>query len=341
MNKRLLKEISERFGAKSINDGITYVGSEIIYKEKKYKVQQTGIKIPKNEEEFDLFKASLEPFISQINSVNVEISNHPENEGSPYEGCNGSLFELFDNTRDSLLYFIDDLKEKARPTRLDLDDFMAFYRPFHFYPNTWGIYLDIEKLANQASRIYDFNRQLSPLERISRLSMMDCCLLSFFKTYFHEMYHHKIEMMATKFEIILRKKVYYDGFHKFYCNTFDTDFCLEEAFANVYGLNKSLSFLTEKEMVNYDILSLKRLLRESILRTAPKGYRVSYGITQLEPDIQKDFENKFIEILFDYSYQSILGESPTGINTAIWKLFTYKLDPLINFDNEVTFIIPV
>lgn len=340
MNKHLIKDISEIFGS-SITTPNAKVGSEIIYKGKKYKIQQSGVKIPNTKDEFEKFKSFLKPIENLLRDEKYQFDSHHEIEGSPYAECGDSLFQLYDNSRNGLREFINSLKRKTNSARLELDDFIAFYRPFHFYPDSWGIYLNIEKLAMQAKRIEDFNLfPSSPTKWIPELSSMDCCLLSFFKTYFHEVYHHKIEMMATKFEIILRKKIYVDGFNKFYCNTFGTDFCLEEAFANVYGLNKSLTFLDKKDFVTHKYSKLNYLIRNSLLKDSPRGYRVSYELTELEQAEQYDFENQFIEILFDYAFQSIYNERPYEMNSELWKLFTYKLDPIFNIDNEVTFIIP-
>jgi hypothetical protein len=155
------------------------------------------------------------------------------------------------------------------------------------------------------------------------------------------MYHHKFELLGTKFEILLRKPVYKDCFHKFYCETFDTDYCLEEAFANVYGLNKAIDYVIDKNFMSYPKSALKKLIREAVLKNSPRGYRVAYEITGIEDtDAEKYFENSFLEILLDFSHRTLFNNiAPTAIDTSTWDMFTYKLDPLINSKNTVSFFV--
>ena len=49
-------------------------------------------------------------------------------------------------------------------------------------------------------------------------------------------------------------------------------------------------------------------------------------------------EDRFIELVYKFSYNRIHGNVPNFLNPGIWDLFTYKLDPLINLENEVTFV---
>ena len=47
-----------------------------------------------------------------------------------------------------------------------------------------------------------------------------------------------------------------------------------------------------------------------------------------------ELENQFIELLISYSYEELFGNSPKEIVPALYELFTYKLDPKINFKNN-------
>jgi hypothetical protein len=243
-------------------------------------------------------------------------------------------------TKSKLRDYIENLEDEAIcDKRLEKESFIAFYRGFHYWPESWGIYMNLPELRRQAERIFTYNQENNI---ISGFTFNDAIILSFFKTYFHEMYHHKMELFGTKMEIAMRKPVYDSAFHKFYCETFGTDYCLEEAFANVYGLRKSIQYLKEKNLTDHNENLLKHLVRESILKNAPLGYRVSYEITSFN-DLyaEKYFENKFLEILLDFTHRIFNNnEPPIEIEVDTWDLFTYKLDPLVNTRNNVTFYVP-
>lgn len=343
-----IQEIHNLFGQPNPNDRKPEVNSQIVSKGITYKVTNVGIKIPSTQQEIADFNNILKmyemnEFLNKMTAKPANFSDyhedHPEIDASPYEDCFTYLRDLLADTKDKLENYIIDLEsETGNNNRLDKLNFIAFYRPFHFWPTSWGIYMDTQKLISQARRIFYYNQQNNVL---TNLTFGEALKMSFFKTYYHELYHHKFEMLGTKMEMVLREPVYKEGFHKFYCETFDTDYCLEEAFANVYGLNKSIAYLRNKLGFIYDPERMKKLIRESLLRPARNGYRVAYEITSLnDPQFEEVFENKFIEILFDYTYQKLFGTPPTAVNYSAWEMFTYKLDPLVNTKNTVTFIIP-
>jgi hypothetical protein len=113
---------------------------------------------------------------------------------------------------------------------------------------------------------------------------------------------------------------------------------LEEAFANVYGAIRCASFLKEK----YKVLESRSIsiMQEYLLRNAGKGYRVAYDILSISKSEIEYFENHFIEILVSYSIEELNGNRPMDIDPALYELFTYKLDPRLNYKNRVTFLMP-
>jgi len=340
MNLDLLLNISEQFG-KIANDDIET--SEIVLDGKKFK-RGEKIRIPKNENEFNEFiirleHRSKEKSQSKLIDFATETNEHVDEQG-PIQfiinNCQANFNNLYDFTKNDIVRLLNDIERNANPKRLNyvMPSYLAYYRPFHYYPRTWGIYLDIDKLIQQGQRVYDFNQQYN---YVPNLTLNDSILISFFKTYFHEIYHHKFEMMATKIGIVNRKPFYVEGFNYYYCNTYLTDLCLEEAFANVYGLEKSINYLKEKGGFRYSENELKNLIRNALLKNALPGYRVAFELTNRFAD-KKLSEDKFIELLYKFSYYRIYGNVPNFLNPDIWDLFTYKLDPLINIENEVTFV---
>lgn len=340
MSIELLLNISEQFG-KIANDDIET--GEIVLDGKKFK-RGDKIRIPKNESEFNEFVLLLKHLSDEKSQSKLidfvgETNEHIDEQG-PIQfiinNCQANFNNLYDFTKNDITSLLTDIERNANPKRLnyDMPNYIAYYRPFHYYPRTWGIYLDIDKLIQQGQRVYNFNQQYNC---VPNLTLIDSILISFFKTYFHEIYHHKFEMMATKIEIVNRKPFYVEGFNYYYCNTYLTDLCLEEAFANVYGLERSINFLKHKGGFRYSENELKKLIRKALLENALPGYRVAFELTNQSAD-KKISEDRFIELVYKFSYNRIYGNVPDYLNASMWNLFTYKLDPLINFENEVTFV---
>jgi hypothetical protein len=339
MNKVQIKTIAELFG-KIAPDDIRM--EEVEFDGKKYK-RGDKIHIPQNEKDFKDFENKLKQIFetqNQDNFTNLISEQHEHNdEEGPLQflinNCNlnkSNLFQFTIEEIEQLLFEID--RNQGFRFIVNLN-YLAFYRPYHYYPTTWGIYLDIDKLFQQGQRVFDYNVQNNC---VPNLTAFDAFLIAFFKTYFHEIYHHKFEAMATKIELINRKPFYKDGFNYYYCNTFRSDFCLEEAFANVHGLEKSIDFLKENAGFSYAPKDLKKLIRKSLLEFASPGYRKAFEITDLPLIERKLTENKFIELIYKFSYFRINGVMPGELTADMWDLFTYKLDPLINTNNDVTFI---
>jgi hypothetical protein len=151
------------------------------------------------------------------------------------------------------------------------------------------------------------------------------------------MYHHKIEMFATKMEFVLRTPVFSDKFYKFYCGTFGLDYCLEEAFANVYGTLKCATWMKEHHGIPEK--ETIKLLREHVLYHAPKGYRVAYEILGNTKPYIEIMERNFLEMVSSFVFEEIHGSAPERIDAELYDLFTYRLDPKINVKNQVTFMI--
>jgi hypothetical protein len=330
-----IEEIASVFGKPKDDDDKPKEGGAIKYKGKTYKVKATGIKLPINKEELK----DIDKHLNANNIENTDISHFEHDEGPPYEDCFTYLIDLLDETKSKLRDFINELEDDGGTNRLEKPSYLGFYRPYHYWPQSWGIYLNARLLSERGQALYNLNQRRGI---VLGLTLTEAKHLAFYKTYFHEVYHHKFELFATKIELAMRKPAYTEGFHKFYCQTFGTDYCLEEAFANVYGMKHAIDFVKENGLMTHSKQRLKKLLREGLLFNSQPGYRVSYEITGLNDDqAEKYFECKFMEILLDFTHRKLFNNiPPTAVDSFAWEMFTYRLDPLINKDNSVTFYIP-
>lgn len=269
--------------------------------------------------------------INPINS-NAPIENRMKG-NSPYESINRNCSnwnKRFPIPKKSEIQ--EFLKKIDLDKRLDYNDFIVFYKPFHLNVN-WGIYLYVDKIRNLAKRKWTDIKTHFP--QLSEEYVYD---LIYYKTYFHEIYHHKIEMLATKLEFSFRAPIYGNKFYKFYCGTWGTDYCLEEAFANVDGA-KRCAELMEKKYGHKESFTID-IIQKYLLRNASKGYRVAYEILSLPKAEISRLENEFVEMLISYSYEEQYGNKPMNIHAELYEMFTYKLDPKINFKNKLTFLLP-
>lgn len=138
-------------------------------------------------------------------------------------------------------------------------DALAFYLPFHYYyPNWWGIYLTVEGTLWLARWLVK--------ESNGSLSERDAVAASRNFLYGHEAFHHLTECLATRLEITHRDPLYKRGFEELYQRTKGTDGCIEEALANVHGLQRAKSRTKAK----------KKLLEKAFVAyfaICPPGYR--------------------------------------------------------------------
>jgi len=109
---------------------------------------------------------------------NREIPRHPEIE---------HIFPNFD------LNFEQKVGDKKVPA-----DLLAFYLPFHLFPDDWGIYI-LASGVRYLARIIQLQ---------SKLEQADALVVSRLFLYYHELYHHKVEMFVTRLEVPQRQPIY-------------------------------------------------------------------------------------------------------------------------------------
>lgn len=216
----------------------------------------------------------------------------------------------------------------------DKNSIVAFYKPFHYAKREGGIYFITDKIINWVRRVYDLAKS-DPI-KYGNYSIDQLYLIFKVHIFYHEMYHHKIEAFATKIELLYRDNFYKKGFHCFYCNTYGTDYCLEEAFANVHGYYKTLDYF--KNISGFDKNTIINILRDLIFRNQMPGYRLAYELTSKKESDAIKFENFYFEIIWKYAYNFNYGVDLPRVTESFWDLFTYNTDPLINTVNDVTYV---
>ena len=229
-------------------------------------------------------------------------------------------------------------KRKPKWDSLERKYLLGFYRPYHFYEEDHGIYIKINGLIQF---IRDFrNRILLNPQLYGTPDNISCYLISKTFTFFHEYYHHKIETLATRFEITTRLPHYTKGFHCLYCLTFGTEYCLEEAFANVYAYYETIDFLTPYlPLMRLNKNQLKLILKKEQIEQSPPGYNTAAKIISDNKDDAKSLEYFFFECLLKYSFKLNTGFNLDKMDESYWSLFTHATHPLMNTNNDVTYII--
>jgi hypothetical protein len=229
-------------------------------------------------------------------------------------------------------------KRAKKWENLERQYLLAFYRPFHFYKEKYGIYI---KINGQRRFIRDLKRRILANQSLyGSLDIQSCYIITKTFFYFHELYHHKIESLATRFEITTRLPHYTKGFHCLYCNTFGTDDCLEETFAHVYAYYETIDYLKKYlPIIGINETQLKLILKKEMIEISPPGYnKASKIITDNRKD-SKTLENYFFECLLRYSYKLNHGENISFLDESYWDFFSHATHTYITLNNSVTYVI--
>lgn len=112
-------------------------------------------------------------------------------------------------------------------------DRLAFYLPFHYFRDWWGIYILPEGILR-------IRQELQPFFRIHGIGPREQVRLAKQLLYHHEYYHHAVESFGTRLEAVVNKPCYLSGFSPRYRQTVHSSQCLEETCANSYAREKLL-----------------------------------------------------------------------------------------------------
>jgi hypothetical protein len=229
-------------------------------------------------------------------------------------------------------------KRKENWERLERKYLLGFYRPFHFYREKYGIFI---KINGQRRYILELRARLFSNQTLyGNVDIRSCYLISKSFTFFHEFYHHKIESLATRFEITTRLPHYTNGFHCLYCNTFGSDDCLEETFAQVYAYYETIDYLKPYlNLIGINEIQLKLILKKEVIEKSPAGYNKAAKIISDSRKDAESLENYFFESLLRYSYKLNHGENISQLDESYWDFFTHGTHPYIQTNNLVTYVV--
>lgn len=162
-------------------------------------------------------------------------------------------------------------------------DRLAFYLPFHYFRDWWGIYIFPEGILRIRQEMQPFFRvhQIGPREQVRLAKQL---------LYHHEYYHHAVESFGTRLEAVTNQPCYLQGFSPRYQQTAHTSQCLEETCANSYA--------REKLLMHHKALGVPRaLLAQAINKWfsgQPLGYQEAMSTNgswrrQLRPKLYEDY----------------------------------------------------
>ena len=324
------------------------IDSQIINNDKKYQVIGHGVgvdisivkgELPLN----DMDRKILKYIENGGEQLNIHLDQKFEfAEDKPYncdDNCAPLEFNI-SNYIDEVINNIDVFSQNYE-RKWSKEYLLGFYRPFHFYEE-WGIFI---KATGQANYTLELKRRIAEnRDKFGEPSLDACYLISKTFTYFHEFYHHKIESLAYRFEMITREPYYTKGFHCLYCNTFNTNRCLEEAFAHTFAYfetcNKLRPYLSN---MGISAKQLRYILKELKIRNSPPGYNLAEKIISANNETEaRNFEFHFFEVVLRYCHKLNTGNDLSEIpDILFWKNFKHATHPILFTNNEVTYVIDV
>ncbi len=323
------------------------IGSDILNKDNKYRVIGHGIAIAKENKEDELPLNDIDKKILNFikkgdeNNVNIDHDEHGFAEDTPHS-CDDNCTPLDLDLANYIDNVISEIENFSVPyeTKWEKDYLLGFYRPFHFYED-WGIFIKATGQARKTrnlKRIIDANMS----NQYGNPNLDACYIISKTFTFYHEFYHHKIESLAIKFELTTRQPYYTSGFHCLYCNTFNTDRCLEEAFAHTYAYFETCDNLHPYlNRLGVSARQLRHILKKLIIKNSPPGYNLAEKIISANNrEDAKKFEFYFFEAVLKYSHKLNTGNDLDPLSDEVyWKNFKHATHPILFTENEVTYVV--
>lgn len=188
-------------------------------------------------------------------------------------------------------------------------DTLAFYLPFHLFPEKWGLYIFLDGILkiNDKFRSFLLGEGLS----ISHQFELSRKLLEA-----HEMFHHMTEMYVTRLETIFRDSVYATHAMPRYQKTFGTSQCYEETCANTFAREK-VKQLFSTERFKYAGGNLSGLNEQinKFFRNQSYGYREAANFN--DTNWKKTVRNKLFEDYL-YNYPSVKPNRSEEVTYAMW-----------------------
>ena len=204
-------------------------------------------------------------------------------------------------------------------------DCFGMYLPFHFYRrNKWGIYLFPDLMKSEFPK----------MEEETGLIREECKRVLEKYVAYHEMYHHKVESLSVRWEVLFKKKMYIDGFTQYYSQTANTNDCLEESLAEAYAYEKIKQILQNPKTSERIRKRKKEILKyfKKWIETSPPGY--CEGVKYLNKIDNEKATYRFLNELYKKSTQI------TSPHQEIWEVYPKGLDGLASIKNIVSYLWP-
>jgi len=228
--------------------------------------------------------------------------------------------DLYDQI-ENILSDDEGLYNSQQLNNCEILDAAAWYCPFHFYEDDYGIYIKEDAVNEYAQGLWlslDKKKRIevwAQPSHIRRLFERQLIQASRLRLFFHELYHHRVECFATRIEMNSSRRFfaqYNELVYQKYSNPLH-DFLIEEALASAYPLGqikkrKSALFPTLPGCPNVGDILLEREFKR-IKKSKVLGYR---GAARL---VQGPFGQKKSAL-----YSKSIGLNSTNFKELEWKL---------------------
>jgi predicted RNA binding protein YcfA (HicA-like mRNA interferase family) len=204
-------------------------------------------------------------------------------------------------------------------SRYPSPDVWAFYLPFHYYKEWWGVYLLIEGVS-------EFTDVLQGLSK-GALSRVDARFAARVFLYGHEAFHHIVETFATRLEVTHRKPLYVSPFERLYRESLGTDDCLEEALANAHAYRLTRRVF-RKDKAKQEAVC--KALRAYMKHCGP-GYRCGSEFL-----MNREF-SKGKELFAEGNHRE-MGHAPT-VGSAVWQAFPHAFSGWSRVTSRVNYLV--
>jgi len=208
-------------------------------------------------------------------------------------------------------------------------DCLGFYLPFHYSPDRYGIYILEEGVEYLQQLLSQFSNGL--------LNPDTCKKVALYFIYFHESFHHKVEMLATRWELVARKPAYIDAIKAFYNKGKGTDYWPEETLANLHSFDQCIRRMA-RVVSQIELSLIKRALYDFISKQPP-GYRNAINFINLD---EKSKPVKHLDGEKHDFYETLYREylpSKQRYPTDIWN-FGYFDYPFNKINGRFNFLLP-
>lgn len=214
------------------------------------------------------------------------------------------------------------LKDASAQNFVPPPDALAFYLPFHRYPNDWGIYL-VD--AGVASLALDLQTILC-YQGHHTFSAYETRRIALAYLFHHEAYHCAVEGFAIRSELPMRRPAYRTGFRKIFNRLWVPGAPHEETLATAYSLRKirNLKLPASKLKAALDALC-------AYLSLCPPLYAAGAAYV---------VDEKFVALELAFKEEAINSCHPNRLilDSDAWPLATHMLTPLLQRNRKYSWI---